>query len=255
MTQRNPMNDRYQGDAPKGQTKRSASSLKPKTKAASSVYVRSNEKTPQEKRAIRREQRQKQRELDSMYYNPPTEEYRRLRRLWWAFLIVAIILTCAALVVPNMFPDDSSVTWTLMVPAYACILVALWLDFSKIRKVRRAYQLEMIRKHPKEAKKHSATHASNVQAEKKEAEREAKKQNGIAARIKGIFSMKEKKTSEAEIGTASTTSTASEDQSAAGSSDADDARKPIAQLKAEREAAKKAAQQSRHTETIEAAKE
>ena len=64
MSQRNPMNERYQGEAPKGQTKKSASSMKPKTKAASSVYVRPAEKTPQEKKAIRREQRQKQRELD-----------------------------------------------------------------------------------------------------------------------------------------------------------------------------------------------
>ena len=51
MSTRNPMNDRYQTDGPKGQTKKSASSLKPKSKAASSVYVKSTQKTPQEKKA------------------------------------------------------------------------------------------------------------------------------------------------------------------------------------------------------------
>ena len=45
MSTRNPMNDRYQTDGPKGQTKKSASSLKPKSKAASSVYVKSTQKS------------------------------------------------------------------------------------------------------------------------------------------------------------------------------------------------------------------
>ena len=96
MTQRNPMNERYQGEAPKGQTKKSASSMKPKTKAASSVYVRPAEKTPQEKKAIRREQRQKQRELDSKYYNPPTQEYKNLRLLWWVCSFRSGSPTCPA---------------------------------------------------------------------------------------------------------------------------------------------------------------
>lgn len=52
MSQRNPMNDRYQNDIP-GQTKKSAASLKPKSKAASSVYVRSSAKTPKEKEPLR----------------------------------------------------------------------------------------------------------------------------------------------------------------------------------------------------------
>ena len=67
MSTRNPMNDRYQTDGPKGQTKKSASSLKPKSKAASSVYVKSTQKTPQEKKAAQKAARQKQAELDRKY--------------------------------------------------------------------------------------------------------------------------------------------------------------------------------------------
>ena len=159
MTQRNPMNDRYQSDTPKGQTKRSASSLKPKTKAASSVYIRSNEKTPQEKKAIRKEQRQRQRELDARYYNPPTEEYKKFRRMWWVFLLAAIALTALAMIIPNILTDNTSLTWVFLIPAYACIFIALWIDFSKIRKVRQNYQQEMLKKHSKEAKKDSAGQA------------------------------------------------------------------------------------------------
>ena len=39
MSQRNPMNDRYQTDEHRGQTRKSAASAKPKTKAASSVRM------------------------------------------------------------------------------------------------------------------------------------------------------------------------------------------------------------------------
>ena len=55
MSTRNPMNDRYQTDGPKGPDQEiSCSSLKPKSKAASSVYVKSTQKTPQEKKAAQR---------------------------------------------------------------------------------------------------------------------------------------------------------------------------------------------------------
>jgi hypothetical protein len=51
MAQRNPMNQRYQGDGPGGQTKKSASSAKPSSAAASSVHIRSKPTTNSEKRA------------------------------------------------------------------------------------------------------------------------------------------------------------------------------------------------------------
>ena len=238
MTQRNPMNDRYQSDTPKGQTKRSASSLKPKTKAAASVYMRSNEKTPQEKKAIRKEQRQKQRELDSRYYSPPTEEYKKLRRMWWVFLVAAIILTALAMIIPNMFPDHTSLTWVFLIPAYGCIIIALWLDFSKIRKVRQAYQQEMIKKHSKVDKKENAAHASAAQAnQKKESLETAEDKGGIGAKIKGVFGAK-KDEAQTEVEPAEAPQAQTSTQSV------DDSHKPIAQLKAERKAAKQAEQDS-----------
>ncbi len=239
MTQRNPMNDRYQSDPPKGQTKRSASSLKPKTKAASSVYVRSTEKTPQEKKAIQREQRQKRRELDSLYYNPPTEEYKRLRRMWWVFLVIAIVLTCAAMFIPSLSGDNSVVTWMLLIPAYACILIALWLDLYKIRRVRRLYQEEMVKRHPKEVKKHAGEYAAKAQA-KAEAMRRDRHENGIGAKIKGVFGVKKQEEPAVEEASANK----SAEKTGEDTATQEDAHKPIAQLKAEREAAKKAEKRS-----------
>lgn len=237
MTQRNPMNERYQGEPPKGQTKKSAASAKPKSKAASSVYVRSTEKSPKEKKEMQRKQRSRQAELDRMYYNPPTAEYKKLRRLWWIFLVAAIVLTALGMFAPQWIPGAEGVQWVCIVPAYACIIAALWLDFSKIRKVRRAYQLEMLKKNPKQIKKHATTHAANVRAEQKETDRAAKP--GIGERIGKVFGMK-KSGQEAEgiaadegsdqIGSDAKTQTKADE----------DARKTIAQLKAEREAERKA---------------
>ncbi len=169
------MNDRYQTDGPKGQTKKSASSLKPKAKAASSVYVKSATKTPQEKKAAQKAQRQKQAELDRKYYNPPTAQYKTYKRIWWCMLGGAIVLTLLAMGGTTWWPDNETITWVFLIPAYALIIGALWFDFAKIRKVRREYQMEMLKKHPKEAKKHPTTAAKNKADAAKEAEREAAK--------------------------------------------------------------------------------
>ena len=54
MSQRNPMNDRYQTDEHRGQTRKSAATMKPKTKAASSVRIQPTVKTKQQKKLTRR---------------------------------------------------------------------------------------------------------------------------------------------------------------------------------------------------------
>ena len=171
------MNERYQSEQPKGQTKKSAAAAKPKAKAAASVYVRPAGHTPKEKKAIKKAQRAKQAELDRMFYNPPTEQYKKLRRIWWVLLISAIVLTVLGMIMPNFMPDNIWATWICIIPAYGCIIGALWLDFSKIRKVRRAYQMEMMKKHPKEVKQHMATNAANQVAQQKEERAQGQKRS------------------------------------------------------------------------------
>ena len=232
MSQRNPMNDRYQSEV-KGQTKKSAASAKPKSKAAASVYIKPSGHTPQEKKAIKKQQRAKQAELDRMFYNPPTERYKKLRRIWWFCLIAAIVLTVLGMVLPNLFPGVIWASCGCIIPAYAFIIAAVWLDFSKIRKVRREYQMEMMKKHPKQVKEHLVTNANNQRAAEKEAAREEKKKT----RSKRFFGKKEE---EPQVSTKEAQKQAEEE--AAKVKEREDASKPIAQLKAEREAAKKADQ-------------
>ena len=50
MSQRTPLNDRYQTDEHRGQTRKSAAAMKPKSKAAASVRVQPKEKTKQQKK-------------------------------------------------------------------------------------------------------------------------------------------------------------------------------------------------------------
>ena len=155
MSQRNPMNDRYQTDEHRGQTRKSAASAKPKTKAASSVRMQPTVKTKQQKKAEKRVQRAKQAEIDRQYYNPPTAEYKRLRKVWWGLLIGAIVLTALSWVGRSFLPEAG--TYVSLGLAYACIIGALYVDFSKIRKVRRAYQDEMAAE--RAAKKEAAAKA------------------------------------------------------------------------------------------------
>lgn len=231
MSQRNPMNDRYQSEI-KGQTKKSAASAKPKSKAAASVYIKPSGHTPQEKKAIKKQQRAKQAELDRMFYNPPTEKYKKLKRIWWFCLIAAIVLTVLGMLLPNMLPGETWVSWVCIIPAYAFIIAAVWLDFSKIRKVRREYQMEMMKKHPKQVKEHLVTNANNQRAAEKEAAREEKKKT----RSNRFFG--KKKEEEPQVSAEEAQKQAEEE--AAKAKEREDASKPIAQLKAEREAAKKA---------------
>ena len=54
MAQRNPMNDRYQGDGPQGKTRKSATKLKPKAGAASTVHIEAKPTTKQERKAAQK---------------------------------------------------------------------------------------------------------------------------------------------------------------------------------------------------------
>lgn len=176
MSTRNPMNERYntpeEGGAT-GHTRKSAASAKPKAKAAASVTIQSTTKSPQQKKAeqkaARKRERAEQRELDRKYYTPDTQTYKTLRRIWWACLIGAIIATAGSWFTREMEPLGLSMV--CMVVAYALIIAAFYLDFSKIRKERIKYQTEMIAKEEREKKAAKAA----ARAEKQKAGKNSKK--------------------------------------------------------------------------------
>lgn len=170
MSQRNPLNDRYNTDEKLGQTRKSAASMKPKTKAASSVRLEPTTKTKkekkQERKARERAERAKQAELDRKYYNPPTAEFKRMKRLWWGLLIAAVVFTALSWLVQGHVPDP--VAFGMLITAYLCIFGALYVDIRKVRKLRREYQAEMEAKKSKEL--HAAQKQARAAAKKKQAD-------------------------------------------------------------------------------------
>lgn len=141
MTQRNPMNERYQTGAHRGQTRKSAASMKPKSKAAASVRMQSTTKTKKQKKAEQKAARAKRNREEAQYYNPPTPEYRKWRKIWWVLLVLAVIMTIVTWFGRAYMSDTMG--FVVLGIAYACIILAFYVDFSKIRKIRRAYRVEM----------------------------------------------------------------------------------------------------------------
>lgn len=160
------MNDRYQEEH-RGVTRKSAASAKPKSKAAASVVIKSDKKSPQERKAARKAERkraqQRQRELDAKYYKPDTPRYKKLRIAW----VVCIALGVVALIVSfgfrDVLPMEAGVA--VMIAAYVFIIAAFYIDFSPIKKERAAYQERMMALEEKQKKEERAARAAERAAQ------------------------------------------------------------------------------------------
>ena len=183
MSQRNPMNDRYQTDEHRGQTRKSAATMKPKTKAASSVRIQPTVKTKQQKKADKKAARAKQTEIDRQYYNPPTPEYKRLRKIWWGLLIGAIVMTAMSWFGRTFLPEVG--TYVVLGPGL-CVhhrQPCTWTS-RKSARMRRAYQEEMMSKKTKEMRaarkqQKAAQRAAKQKVEEAPAVEEAPKKRGL----------------------------------------------------------------------------
>lgn len=198
MSQRNPMNERYTSEAKRGVSRKSAASAKPKSQAASTVTVGTKKKTPAERKAAqkaaRKAEQQRQRELDRKYYKPDTPRYKKLRRSWWAALIGAVICVCASWALRGVQPEWLAIVALFL--AYGLIILAFYIDFSKIRKERRAYQERMAALEA-EDEKQAKRAGKKPQKEAAEAEAQAEKSKPVAQSRRGLGARR-KKAQEAE---------------------------------------------------------
>ncbi len=191
MSQRNPMNERYTREKRTGAARKSAASAKPKAQAAASVTMGTKKKTPAERKAAakaaRKKEQQRQRELDQKYYKPDTERYKKLRRTWWAALIGAVVCVCASWALRGVQPDWLAIVALFL--AYALIIFAFYIDFSKIRKERRAYQERMAALEAEDERKAKRAGKKAAEERAEEAKAEASKpvvrsKRGLGARRK-----------------------------------------------------------------------
>lgn len=201
MSQRNPMNERYTTESKRGVTRKSAASAKPKSQAAASVTVGTRKKTPAERKAAakaaRKAEQQRQRELDQKYYKPDTERYKKLRRMWWIGLVGAVICVCGSWLLRGVEPEWMAIVCLFL--AYALIVFAFYIDFSKIRKERRAYQERMVALEAETEKEAKRSGKKNDQAKKiEEADAEDHDKKPVQQKSRRGMGARRKKAAEAD---------------------------------------------------------
>lgn len=147
MSQRNPLNERYQEDNHTGKTRKSAASAKPATKAASSVHEPAG-KSKKQKKAEQQERDRKIRERRGNVGANITEnelrklpEYKRLRRIWWVCLGLSIILTASTWIYSTVTGAEE-VSLVPLVFAWIFLIIAFYIDLWKIRQLRNRYKYD-----------------------------------------------------------------------------------------------------------------
>ncbi|MBQ9022060.1 MAG: hypothetical protein IJ113_08665 [Eggerthellaceae bacterium] len=167
MSQRNPLNERYQNadEKPVGKTRKSAASAKPVTKAASSVRipgkveepkglfaratakanksqaVKDNKKKQASKETV---ERRKEQALRSKYYSPDTPEYKKWKKVWWGMLGAALVSTVISFYLSGRGDDYVNVSFVFIGLSYVLLLLAIIFDFTYLRRLRNEYQDRMI---------------------------------------------------------------------------------------------------------------
>ncbi|MCL2379768.1 MAG: hypothetical protein FWC81_03150 [Coriobacteriia bacterium] len=139
MARRSPMNNRYQkGSTPKGVTRKSAASAKPKRAAGQSAKAKSRAKHKKQKPPLLRQM-------------PNTPEYKAYRKAWWYCLGLGLVLMILSLVILQEdvytifgLAEEQASTLSLAITFMALISVgiSLYLDWGKIRPMVRTFEAE-----------------------------------------------------------------------------------------------------------------
>ncbi len=151
MTRRSFQNDRNTGDGPEGVTKKSAAKAKPAREAASTVYLAGTKKKSRRElraeaeEAARKKQAKAASKVGTSKGSTAREtievkkkknpEIKKWRRIWWTSLVVGVLsIVLAYLFTANGYTD---IYLVFIVLAYAAIIFALYIEFGKIRVIRK----------------------------------------------------------------------------------------------------------------------
>lgn len=196
MTQRNPLNDRYNSssdDKRTGKTRKSSASAKPKTQRAATVRDPAPKTAKQKKEEARERERKAAQKTNVMQARfEDTATYKRLRRYWWAALGGAIACTAISFALQQSM-GMTGVAMAAMIIAYTLIILAFWIDLGKIRKERKIYGASMLNDKSKSARKEQKKLRAELREQEKEAAEkyEAAKAEEAekAAKRKGLFGL------------------------------------------------------------------
>lgn len=157
MATRNPMNQRYNSDEKTGQTRKSAASLKPKRKAADTVYIKSSSKSktafgktaPQLSKEERRIEREKARAEGNAIYSVATilmkedPAYQKWRKIFWVLIALVALGVIGTFIAQILLKNSApQIAFALLLIAYIPMILSLILDFWKIRPVRREARMK-----------------------------------------------------------------------------------------------------------------
>ena len=214
MAQRNPMNQRYQGEGPGGQTRKSATSAKPVSKAAASVHIKKKPTTKSEKRAaekarereaeakakqkaereaekakaagVEEEDKTKGKSKGGFFDSfkgaanrgmPQSEEYKKWQRVYWILIVIAIITILISFFITNTEGYNATLLTIQLVVAYGAMIAAFFIQIRKIRPLlKKQSEGDTGKKTPKALKheQEAREQAAAVEAARKAA-RESKK--------------------------------------------------------------------------------
>jgi hypothetical protein len=125
------MNERYQKNTlPAGKTRKSAAASKPSRKGTGPAQASSGSSKSGAKG-------------DKRPFDPPTPEFAQYRRWWWISLMTGLVLVAISFAIRTYGPKGQwwinpigAVTLGL---AYATIFYALYLDWAKMRPMRKEW--------------------------------------------------------------------------------------------------------------------
>ena len=143
-----PIEDKSEADK-QSYSRKSAASLKPKSKAASSVVLESERKpqTRAEKRAAKQEAKRKKEanpQNSCRYEKPASERYKQLRRLWWVLIGIALVLMLIVAFGQVWFTEtnNESLFYAILFAGWGFLIAALIVDFGPVRKERKRWDAE-----------------------------------------------------------------------------------------------------------------
>jgi hypothetical protein len=128
MTRRGAQNPRYQKGNEGGKTRKSAASAKPKRSKGETASTKSS--SPEKKK----------RWFDPLPV-PDSPEFKRWRRIWLWLLVAALVFSLGA-----WWGQDNltgPVNTLSLIAAYTCIFAAIYIDLTKIRRMRKDYAKEL----------------------------------------------------------------------------------------------------------------
>lgn len=123
MARRNPQNPRYQRDAQVGSTRKSASSAKPKRAAGSPGSDKKKSTASASKTRVPLE--------------PTTPEFKRWRKIWLGLLVAAVVFSIGA-----WWQQATAAGTISLVFAYSCLFTALFIDLTRIRRMRKEWRAQ-----------------------------------------------------------------------------------------------------------------